>query len=404
MNNKISSTVELNYSASYGKLFSALINKFGVNLVNEIEDAIQNAFLKSLKIWKNDHIPAQKENWLFIVAQNDVLIHISKKKNRENIELPLAEDDNKDVSDNDLRLETILFISSSNSISNQAKVIFILKNIFGLHVCEIANSTLLSQEAIYKSLKRAKSSLQLEFKDSDFNTIFQDARTTNITVLEEVLYAVFNVGFDSFEEKSQSVVNEDLCLEAISLTKLLLKQYGEDSTSNLLSLFCFHISRIPAKVHKGKLISFFEQRRKDWNKELIDLGFYYLRKPNELNRYYIESLIISKYMLTSNYSTKHWYEIIELYHILISLTNSPYIKLNLCYVLHKANQSQKALEILEEIKNDLPGKYTYFSLVKAKILKEKDSKEAEKILHEVVDNVSQQIRKDYLLEHNFINL
>ena len=103
MNNKISSTVELNYSASYGKLFSALINKFGVNLVNEIEDAIQNAFLKSLKIWKNDHIPAQKENWLFIVAQNDVLIHISKKKNRENIELPLAENENKDASDTDLR-------------------------------------------------------------------------------------------------------------------------------------------------------------------------------------------------------------------------------------------------------------------------------------------------------------
>ena len=69
----MNSNLEINYRALYGKLFSGLLNLFGTNYVSEIEDAIQNSFLKSLKVWTKTNVPNNKENWLFIVARNCLL-------------------------------------------------------------------------------------------------------------------------------------------------------------------------------------------------------------------------------------------------------------------------------------------------------------------------------------------
>lgn len=403
MTNKTYSIVESNYRTSYGKLFAALINQFGVNYVNEIEDAIQNSFLKSLKSWNLNQIPDKKENWLFIVARNDVINQI-KKKHKEISKSILRINEESEIIKNDLRLQTILVLSSSKNISTQTKIIFVLKNIFGLHIREIGESTLLNQDTIYKSISRAKKSLKLEFEHKQIDSILKEVTQNEISIVEEILYAVFNIGFDSFNEKIKSIVNEDLCLEALSLVKLLFKQTKQDSTSNLLALFCYHIARIPAKVNQGKLISFFEQDKSNWNKELIDLGFHYLQKPKKLDKFYIEALIVSKYMTTSSYEINHWNDIINLYELLIKLSNSPIVKLNFCYCLHKVQRTEEALELLDKIKDDLPNDHIYFSLVKANILQEKSPLEADKIMSTIISKMNHTIRKEYLIENGFINL
>ncbi|NDV15726.1 RNA polymerase [Muricauda sp. TY007] len=403
MGNKEYSAIESNYRALYGKLFSALINQFGTNHVNEIEDALQNTFLKSLKTWRADNIPDNKENWLFIVARNDVLNQI-KRKNKERPEPILAETDEYGTAKHDLRLETILFLSSSNKVSNRAKVMFILKNIFGLHVREISESTLLGQEAVYKSINRAKTNLQHEFKDMPIHSITKKADKLQIATVEEILYAVFNIGFDSFNDKIQSIVNEDLCLEALALAKELFKNHQKGSTKNLLALFCFHLARIPAKAAKGTLVPFFKQDQAQWDKKLMGLGFSYLHKPEKLNRFYIEALIASKYMTANSYNTEHWNEIIKLYELLTEYHNSPIVKLNLCYGLQQANRPEEALIILADIEKELPNGHLYFSLVKAELLKATSPKASETILASVMDNMGQAIRKEYLLQNGFITV
>lgn len=403
MSNRRHSAIESNYRALYGKLFSALINQFGTNYVNEIEDAIQNSFLKSLKTWGSDKIPDNKENWLFVVARNDVLNQI-KRKSRVALESFLTETQENTTAENDLRLETILFLSSSKNISDAAKAVFILKNIFGLNVREISDSTLLSQEAIYKSINRSKKTLQLEFKDKPISTITKETQKHQIAIVEEILYAVFNIGFDSFNDKIQAIINEDLCLEALALAKELFKKHQQDSTKNLLALFCFHIARVPAKIDNGKLVSLFKQDKTKWNKKLMSLGFSYLHKPDKLNRFYIEALIASKYMTANSYDTQHWNEIIKLYKLLTEYHHSPIVKLNLCYGLHQANRTEEALILLTDIEKKLPKGHLYFSLVKAELLKATAPKESETILVSVIDKMEQSIRKEYLLEKGFITL
>lgn len=403
MSNKRHSAIEANYRALYGKLYSALINRFGTNHVNEIEDAIQNSFLKSLKTWYADKIPDNEENWLFIVARNDVLNQI-KKKSTVSPESILTETQENGTVKNDLRLETILFLSSSKKISDRAKAVFILKNIFGLSVQEISESTLLSQEAVYKSLNRTKNNLQLEFENKPVNLVTKETDRYEISTVEEILYAVFNIGFDSFTDKVQSIVNEDLCLEALALAKELFKKYQQDSTKNLLALFCFHIARIPAKIDKGKLVSFFKQDQTKWNKELMGLGFIYLQKPEKLSRFYIEALIASKYMTANSYDAEHWNEIIKLYELLTEYHRSPIVKLNLCFGLYQANRTEEALILMADIEKELPNGHLYYSLVKAELLKAITPKESETILASVIDKMEQTIRKEYLLENGLITL
>lgn len=404
MSNNLLPKEETNYRAIYGKLFSGLLNQFGANYVSEIEDAIQNSFLKSLKVWTQNNVPNNKENWLFIVARNDVLNQIKKQKEDHNFPVEQFEDTSSISDETDLRLQTITFISGLENISNQAKILFVLKNIFGLNIPEISDSTLINQEAVYKSINRTKKNIQDEFNNKTIELNSIAANQNAIAIIEEILYAVFNIGFDSFSEKTETIVNEDLCLEAFALTKFLFNQYQSDSTSNLLALFCFHIARIPAKIDNGKLISFFNQNRVKWNKELFNLGFHYLKKPKKINKFHLEAIIISKYMSIRELTQNDWTDIVNLYEMMQKISKSPIVKLNYCFCLSKIGKTENALAILAEIEKELPNEHIYFSLVKAKILKEINPEKADDLFISVMNKMNQKIRKEYLLENKLIRL
>jgi len=389
--------IEINYRKQYGKLFSALLFQYGSSYINHIEDAIQNTFYKSLKSWKPNHVPKNIENWLYVVAKNDLINQI-KKERKTNISVQTLQTfDEDDNLQEDLRLKTILLFASVKNISSQAKVIFILKNIFGLHIKEISECTLISSDAIYKSINRAKKS----FQKNDFKRL-SELKTDDISyvnIVEEILYAVFNIGFDSFNKKDNAIVNKDICLEALALTKLLLQKFKSNSIKNLIALFCFHIARFSAKETNNKFVPFLEQKTDTWNTEFIKLGFYYIEKPKKLNRYYIEAIITSKHMTAKIMDTAYWNQIIDLYELLKQITDSPIVKINLSYCLHQAMRTDEAIEVLENIENQLPKDHLYFSLIKATILKKNNSNESTKIINRVFNNVGQEIRKNHLKEN-----
>lgn len=185
---------------------------------------------------------------------------------------------------------------------------------------------------------------------------------------------------------------------------MLFNQKALDSTSNLLAIFSLHTSRIPSKIDNGKLISFFNQNRKKWNQELFQLGLQYLKKPKAINKFYLEALIVSKYMTVQNFTENDWNDIVNLYEMLQKLSSSPIVKLNYCYCLSKVGKTKQALRILSEIEKELPNEHTYFNLVKAKLLKEVNSKESDNLFTSIMNNVNQKIRKEYLLENELIHL
>ncbi|MCD8539881.1 MAG: hypothetical protein LRY55_09020 [Leadbetterella sp.] len=193
-------------------------------------------------------------------------------------------------------------------------------------------------------------------------------------------------------------MNKDVCLEAFSLARLLCHQYPSDSTRNLLALFCFHVSRIPAKTEKGRLVAFFDQDRNKWNKSLIRLGFHYLRKPGIISRIYLETVMVSRYMTVSEFTPGDWADMVKLYEMMQLVSDSPIVRLNYCFCLSKIGETGKALAVLSEIEKELPCGHLYFSLVKANLLKEVRPEESHDLYTLVMNKMNHKIRKEYLNE------
>ena len=378
----------------HGKLYGALLKQFGVTYVDEIEDVIQNTFLKALRTWKPGKTPENKEGWLFIVAKNEMLNYLKALENKRKLAAP-KEAVEEEAELRDMRLETILFLCEQDELSEKAKILMVLKNVFGLHTKEISGATLMTEEAIHKLVNRSKKKL-MEVQNRPFEE--EKAITGSATrVVGEILYAVFSIGFDSFDKKTNQFINEDLCLEALSLAKLLVQRRDSDITSNLIALFCLHLSRMPAKIEDGVLIPFLKQNRGKWDQQLLNLGLHYLRKPAELNAFYLEALITSLHMAASKLDVAHWQQIVKLYKLWVLISDSPLIKLNLAYSLYLAGEWQESNEMMQSLEGILPKDHFYFTLVKAEMIKEERHEDYQKILKQVIDGIDHDLRRDFLI-------
>lgn len=396
INDQVGAELSSNFRVLHGRLYSALLSQFGVKYIDDIEDVIQNTFLKALKTWKPGKIPEKKESWLFIVAKNEMINYIKSLESKRNAALESDQLEEAESTLRDLRLETILFISDQEELSIKAKTILILKNVFGLHVKEICNTTLISEEAIHKLVNRTNKKLQ--GIDRDSFELDQEVSEEKVRVVVDILYAVFAIGFDSFDTKANKIVNDDLCLEALSLARLLTQRHPTDVCSNLIALFCFHISRIPAKVDNGELVSFQKQDREKWDRDLINLGFKYLRKPQVLHPFYLEALITSRHMSTVDFTTNHWKEIVKLYKLWSLISDSPLIKLNMAYSLFLAGELTESQELLTALEEALPENHFYLDMVKAEMLKENSPADYEKIIRSKVNDLDHELRRDFLMK------
>ncbi|MBK8620350.1 MAG: sigma-70 family RNA polymerase sigma factor [Saprospiraceae bacterium] len=379
----------------YGKLFAGLLQYFGVIWLNEIEDAIQNSFYKALKISQSNNPPANFRNWLFIVAKNDVINQINKQKKSllsENSQFT------NEISfpEEDPRLTLLLYLTTIKSLSSDQLVLFLLKNIFGLSVKEIAGTTLLSEDNVYKNIQRIKQKIKTGFDYESFCNNDVQPSQNRIQDIEEVLYAVFNIGFDTHNPRIESIVNDDLCIDAIALTRLLFAKYKRIETRNLLALFCFHSARLPSKTINGHLVPFFEQDKTLWDHSLIQSGIKYLEKPHVLHKFYIEAIIVSKHMLTEDYDKKHWNEVISLYEMWYRIEGSPFILLNLTYCYYKAEKYAALKNTLQNLESVFSNDNFYYTLLKTEVFDEWSREQKNGKLKEVLRHAEQEFRKKFI--------
>jgi RNA polymerase sigma-70 factor (ECF subfamily) len=397
MPNSLLPEKEVSLSQMHGKLYAGLLHTFGSAYLHEIEDAIQTAFLKWLQRDKVHQTLLSIENWLYIVARNELLSHIRRQKSKnfaqnESLIVPFEE------TPKDLRLQILLFIASCKNVKHEAKITFVLKNIFGLTIQEIIQVTLLNEDALYKSLQRTKQKLAHAYQGQTWDLQAIQPTKEAFTCVEELLYAVFALGLDSFDEKAEKLLNKELCLEAFALVKYLYVQHPSITTKHLLALFCFHLARLPAKIEQGKFIPFFKQDRQKWDQSLWQLGFHYLQKPKQANKYYLEAVIVCKFMTTQHWRAQNWSAIGLLYQEIQRIAPSPMIQLHISICLFHAGKTDEARSLLAYLEEKFPKNHFYFALVKANMLEETNPSKAKALRDQCVLNLKQKIRIQYLTE------
>jgi RNA polymerase sigma factor (sigma-70 family) len=359
------------FRTEFRKITAVLCNRFGVAHIEIAEDIAGETFLAALESWTYKGIPENPEAWLYSVAKNKAKNYLTRNhifSNKisgvikssspltEEIDIDLSE---KNITDSQLQM---LFAICHPSIPAEAQIGLALRILCGFGIDEIATALLTNKDTINKRLFRAKEKLRelkikIEFPAEDeINNRLETVLTT--------LYLLFSEGY--YSESNDAVLREDLCLEAMRLTYLLIEneQTNQPGVNALLSLMCFQASRFAARKNEhGAIILYDDQDDTLWDKELIAKGAYFLNiasHGNEISRYHLEANIA--YWHTRKEDTKEkWETILQLFNHLLQLEYSPIAALNRTYALSRANGKQEA--IIEAEKLNLADNHYYFTLL-----------------------------------------
>lgn len=370
------------FRTEYSKMVSVLTKSFGLEYIETAEDIVSETFLSALDSWPYKGTPENPTAWLYSVAKNKLKNHLTRNNTFNKIvseqlidASPLNEVEidfsRKNISDSQLQM---LFAVCHPSISTEAQICLALRILCGLGLNEIADAFLSNKESIHKRLQRAKEKLYSEKirieipDDSEINE--------RLSTVIKTIYLLFSEGY--YSESNNSIVRKDLCIEALNLAYLLLDNplTNNHATNALMSLMCFHASRLEARQSEnGNIVLYDDQDRTRWDKEFIEKGFYYLQQASKwetTSTYYIEASIAYWHTLDNNNPDK-WISILKLYDVLLLANNSSVVALNRIWAFSKVHGNTSAIE--EAQKLDLKTNHFYFILL-AELNKQTDTYKA----------------------------
>ena len=400
-------TVEHLFRTEYGKVLAIITKYFGVSYIELAEDIVQDALIAAMTDWSINGTPKNPTAWLVQVAKRKAFNEIKRNKmmhEHHQSEL-LAKSSIIDINDifladeiEDSRLRMI-FTCCHSDLNLESQIALTLKILCGFSSKEIAKSLLTTESTVNKRLYRAKETIRnsnLPFQVPQGNELLQRLEAVSLT-----LYLLFNQGYNS--TTGCSIIQKELCLEAIRLTKLLVSKFTDNSKMKaLLSLMCLHTARFDARLdHKGTLVLFADQDRGKWNDELINIGMNYFRqalKGKFLSTYHIEARIAAEHCLSKSFEDTNWQVIYEQYELLYSLKPNPIIKLNLAIIQSKITGFEQSVSMLKALEksNELRDYYLFPATLGIFSMENSSYKEALNYLKKTLKLSPSQTEKSYI--------
>ena len=359
------------FRTEFRKITAVLCKLFGIAHIEIAEDIASETFLRAIETWPYKGVPENPTAWLYTVAKNKAKNYIHRDQvftgkiageirhtlsGIEEIEIDLSE---QNITDSQLQM---LFAICHPSISTEAQIGLALRILCGFGIDEIANALLTNKETINKRLFRAKDKLRTEKVKIEFPGAAEINKRLE-TVLT-TLYLLFNEGY--YSESRDTVLREDLCLEAMRLTYLLIENEHtcKPVVYALLALMCFQSSRFEARKNANReMILYQDQDETLWNQELISKGMYFLNvsaQGDKISKYHLEASIAYWHTIKEDTHEK-WENILQLFNQLLQIEYSPIAALNRTYALSKSNG--KAAAIIEAEKLGLTDNHFYFTLL-----------------------------------------
>ena len=359
------------FRTEFRKITTVLCKKFGIDHIEAAEDIASETFMRAYEIWTYQGVPTHPKAWLYAVAKNKAKNYylrnnlyknkITSQLKSELVDSLYTEVDltEKNITDSQLQM---LFALCQPSISTEAQIGLALRILCGFGIEEIANAFLSNKESINKRLFRAKERLRQEKVKIEMPTSSQI--TNRLDTVLTTLYLLYSEGYHS--ESNNSVLREELCLEAMRLTYLLIENENTNlpKVNALFALMCFHTSRFAARKNaNGALILYNEQDDALWNQELITKGAYYLNcaaQGHDLSKYHLEASIAYWHTVKED-TTFKWQQILNLYNQLLMIAYTPIAAMNRTYALSKVKSKQEA--IVEATKLNLHNNPYYHALL-----------------------------------------
>ncbi|MGW0516672.1 RNA polymerase sigma factor [Crossiella sp. NPDC003009] len=302
------------------------------------EDAVQEALIEAIRVWPADP-PRDAKGWLVTAAWRkflDAARAETARRRREDLQEEEPAPGPAPGVDDTLQL---YFLCAHPSLTPSSAVALTLRAVGGLTTKQIAQAYLVPEATMAQRISRAKRTVAGVRFD----------QPGDVATVLRVLYLVFNEGYSG---------DVDLAAEAIRLTRQLATTIDHPEVAGLLALMLLHHARRAARTTpEGRLVPLAEQDRGRWDTKLIAEGVEILQAAlarDRLGEFQAQAAIAALHADAPAAEETDWVQIVEWYDELLSLTDSPVVRLNRVVALGEADGPRAGLKALAELDESLP--------------------------------------------------
>jgi RNA polymerase sigma-70 factor (ECF subfamily) len=350
------SDLERVFREEHGQVVATLTRLFGD--LDIAEEAVQEAFLVAAAKWPETGLPPNPGGWIVTTARNKALDRLRRESSRHDRQVEStrlherdAPEDTGPVRDDQLRL---IFTCCHPALAPTAQVALTLRMLGGLDTPEIARAFLVPEATMAQRIVRAKRKI----KDANIPYRIPDEADLpdRLKPVLSVVYLIFNEGYSA--SAGADLVRDDLCAEAVRLTRLLAELMpDEPEVLGLLGLLLLTMSRRPARTGPdGGVVLLKDQDRSSWDQDLAEEGRELVRaclRRDQPGPYQVQAAIHAVHSVAPTAADTDWSQIVQLYDQLQVVAPSPIGRLNRAVAVAELDGPQVALAEVERLAEPL---------------------------------------------------
>ena len=341
------------------------------------EDAVQEALLDAAVQWPASGRPANPRGWLLTVATRrltDMRRSDAARQRREVADYRATPasvqagadawvDQPEPPADQDDTL-TLLFLCCHPAVTPASQVALTLRAVGGLGTAAIAAAFGVPEATMGQRISRAKQ--QVKAAGATFTAPAPAERGQRLTVVQQVLYLIFNEGYAA--AAGESLQRADLAAEAIRLTRLLVRLQPEDAeTAGLLALMLLTDARRAARVTPdGALVPLNEQDRARWDQALIAEGTALTERALAASRglgpYQLQAAIAAVHDEAPSVGATDWAQVLALYELLARVAPGPMVALGRAVAVAMTRGPVAGLAATDELAGELGRHHRYHAV------------------------------------------